>query len=75
MKNYIPVIILGVLFTVLTGTGLAENVKTSDSEAFRQALEQDEFTVQEGELGYFDLIKLLEEGALPSAYGNNPTTK
>jgi hypothetical protein len=75
MKYYIPVIILGVLFTVLTGTGLAENVKTYDSEAFRQALEQDEFTVQEGELGYFDLIKLLEEGALPSAYGNNPTTK
>jgi hypothetical protein len=26
-------------------------------------------------LGYFDLIKLLEEGVLPSAYGNNPTTK
>ena len=49
--------------------------ETYDAEAFQQALEQDGFTVQEGELGYFDLIKLLEEGVLPSAYGNNPTTK
>lgn len=69
------VIILGVLFTSLTGIALAENVKTYDAEAFRQALEQNGFTVQKGELGYFDLIKLLEKGILPSAYGNNPTTK
>lgn len=74
MKNYMLLILLGVLFTVLTGTGLAAN-ETYDAESFRQALEQDGFTVQDGELGYFDLIKLLEEGALPSAYGNNPTTK
>ena len=26
-------------------------------------------------MGYFDLIGLLEKGILPSAYGNNPTTK
>lgn len=79
MKNYIMVIIIGVLFTSLTGTALAENVETNmetyDAEAFRQALEQEGFTVQEGELGYFDLIGMLEKGILPSAYGNNPTTK
>lgn len=55
MKNYILVTLLAVLFTMLTGTALAENVKTYDAEAFRQALEQDGFAVQEGELGYFDL--------------------
>jgi hypothetical protein len=74
MKNYIPVIILCFLFTVLTGTSLAQN-ETSSVGVFQQALEQDGFTVKEGELGYFDLIGLLEKGVLPSAYGNNPTTK
>ncbi len=44
-------------------------------ETFRRALEQDGFTVQEGDIGYFNLIKLYEEGVLPSAYGNNPATK
>ncbi|AKB81121.1 hypothetical protein MSBR3_0543 [Methanosarcina barkeri 3] len=75
MKNYILVIILGVLFMSLTEIALAEDAKTYDAEAFRQALEQDGFTVKEGELGYFDLIGLLEKGIIPSAYGNNPTTK
>ncbi len=74
MKKYVQVILLGFLFTVLTGTCLAQN-ETEEAEAFQEALEQDGFTVQEGELAYFDLIRLLEEGALPSAYGNNPTTK
>ncbi|AKB71156.1 hypothetical protein [Methanosarcina mazei] len=80
MKRYMPLILLGFLFTVLIGTALAQdmeanNKQANDTEAFQQALEQDGFTVQEGELAYFDLLKLLEEGALPSAYGNNPTTK
>lgn len=79
MKNYILFVVLGVLLTTLIGTALAENVETNaetyDAGAFRQALEQDGFTVKEGELGYFDLIGLLEKGVLPSAYGNNPTTK
>jgi hypothetical protein len=75
MKNYILIITLCILFTSLTGIALAENVKTCDADAFRQALEKDGFTVQKGELGYFDLTKLLEKGILPSAYGNNPTTK
>ncbi|MCQ1536686.1 hypothetical protein FTO70_13615 [Methanosarcina sp. KYL-1] len=74
MKKYVQVILLGVLFTVLTGTGLSQN-ETEETKAFQEALEQDGFTVQEGELAYFDLLRLLEEGALPSAYGNNPTTK
>ena len=80
MKNYLAVILLAVLFTMLTGIALAQNVEindteANDTEAFQQALEQDGFTVQEGDLAYFDLLKLLEAGVLPSAYGNNPTTK
>jgi hypothetical protein len=74
MKKYIMIIILGVLFIMLTGITLAAN-ETYDAGAFQQALEQEGFTVKEGELGYFDLIGLLEKGVLPSAYGNNPTTK
>jgi hypothetical protein len=74
MKKYIMAIILGISFVLLTGAALAAN-ETYDARAFQQALEQDGFTVQEGELAYFDLIRLLEEGVLPSAYGNNPSTK
>ena len=68
-------ILLLALFTIFIGTGLAVNVDIGDVEKFKQALEQDGFTVQEGELGYFDFIKLYNMGVLPSAYGNNPTTK
>ncbi|MFY9199532.1 MAG: hypothetical protein WAO81_01480 [Methanosarcina flavescens] len=75
MKNHILIILLGVLFTLSMGTALAQDMEANDTEAFQQALEQDGFTVQEGELAYFDLLRLLEEGVLPSAYGNNPTTK
>ncbi|KKH45260.1 hypothetical protein EO93_11385 [Methanosarcina sp. 1.H.A.2.2] len=74
MKKYIMAIILGIAFILLTGTGLAAN-ETYDAGDFQQALEKDGFTVQEGELGYFDFLRLYEEGVLPSAYGNNPTTK
>jgi hypothetical protein len=72
MKTYI---MLAVLFAMLIGTGLAQNVKTGDVEAFQQALEKDGFTVQQGGLGYFDFMKLYNMGVLPSAYGNNPATK
>ncbi|MDQ1251044.1 MAG: hypothetical protein QG646_113 [Euryarchaeota archaeon] len=85
MKNCLVVILLACLLTILTGTALAQDMETNDTEAnateandteaFQQALEQDGFIVQEGELAYFDLLRLLEEGVLPSAYGNNPTTK
>jgi hypothetical protein len=71
MKMYI----LLVLFAISIGTGLAVNVDIGDVEAFKQALEQDGFTVQQGELGCFDLIKLYNEGFLPSTYGNNPATR
>jgi hypothetical protein len=50
---------LGFLFTILTGIGLAENVETGDVEAFKLALEQDGFIVQEGDLGYLDLINYM----------------
>ncbi len=72
MKVYI---ILAVLFATLIGTGLAQNATTGDVNVFKQALEKDGFTVQEGELGYFDFIKLYNMGILPSAYGNNPSTR
>jgi hypothetical protein len=41
MKVYI---ILAILFAMLIGTSLAQNVGTGNVEAFRQALEQDGFT-------------------------------
>lgn len=68
-------IILAVLLAMLTGTSLAQNVETGDVETFKQALEQDGFTVQQGGIGYFDLIKLYDLGLIPSAYAGNPTTK
>ena len=63
------------LFAMLIGTGTAENVKTGNVMAFKQALEKDGFAVQQGFIAYLDLIRLYEEGALPCAYGNNPSTK
>ena len=68
-------IMLGFLFVILIGVGLAQNAETGDVKAFQQALEKDGFTVQEGKLGYSDLIKLYDIGVLPSVYGNNPATK
>ena len=70
-----PYIFLIFAFAMLIVTGIAENVDIGDVEAFQQALEQDGFTVQEGRIGHLDLIKLCKLGVLPSAYGNNPTTK
>jgi hypothetical protein len=72
MKIYI---ILAILFAMIIGTGLAQNTATGDVKAFEQALEKDGFTVREGGLGYFDFMKLYDMGIMPSAYGNNPSTK
>ena len=68
-------ILLLVLFTIFIGTGLAVNVDIGDVEKFKQSLEEDGFTVQEGTIGFLDLIKLYDRGVLPCAYGNNPSTK
>ncbi len=68
-------IIMAVLFAVLIGPGLAQNMTTGDVKAFQQALEKDGFTVQQGRIAFFDLIKVYDVGVLPSAYGNNPSTK
>jgi hypothetical protein len=72
MRAYIFLIFA---FAMLIGTGLADNEETGDVEAFKQALEQEGFTVQQGGLGHFDFIKLYDMGILPSAYGNNPATR
>jgi len=72
MRTYI---LFSVLFAISIGTGLAENVDIGDVEAFKQALENEGFTVQDGQVGFFDFLKLYDVGVLPSAYGNNPTTK
>lgn len=72
MKVYI---ILAVLLAMLTGTSPAQNATAGDVNTFKQVLEKDGFTVQEGGLGYFDFMKLYDMGILPSAYGNNPSTK
>jgi hypothetical protein len=68
-------LMLGLLFAILIGIGLAENVEMDKVKAFQQALEKDGFTVQQGRIGYFDLIKVYNSGVIPSAYGNNPSTK
>jgi hypothetical protein len=67
--------ILAILFATLIGTGLAQNPAIGDVNAFKQALEKDGFTVQKGELGSWDWLKLYDLGLLPSAYGGNPATK
>jgi hypothetical protein len=72
MKRYI---LLGFVLVMLVVTGLAQNTTTSDVNAFKQALEKDGFTVQQGAVGFFDLIKLYNLGVFPSAYGNNPSTR
>lgn len=72
MKSYI---LFGFILFTLIGTGLAQNTTTSDANAFKQALEKDGFTVQQGALGFFDLIKLYDLKVLPNALGNNPSTK
>src|SRR5512137_2959708 len=66
---------LGFLLVMLIEIGLAENVEIGKVEAFQQALEKDGFTVQQGGIAYLDLIKVYNLGVLPSAYGNNPSTK
>jgi hypothetical protein len=72
MKRHILIL---VLFAMLMGTGIAQNATTGDVKAFQKALEQDGFTVQQGKVAYLDIIKLYNLGFLPSAYGNNPSTK
>lgn len=67
--------LLGFVLAVLIGTGLAQNPTICDVNAFRQALEKDGFTVQQGALGFFDLIKVYDLKVLPNALGNNPSTK
>ena len=51
--------ILTILFAMIIGTGLGQNPIRGDGKAFKQALEQDGFTVQQGGLGYFDLLKYI----------------
>ena len=68
-------LLLGLIVAMLIGPALAGYEEAGDVEAFRQALEEDGFTVQEGELGFLDFIQLYEKGVLPSVYGNNPSTK
>ena len=69
---FIPLL---VLFALSIGAGFAQNANIGDVEAFKQALKQDGFTVQQGGLGSFDFIKLYDMGIVPSAYGNNPATQ
>jgi hypothetical protein len=68
-------IVCAAVLVLLIGHALAQNIEIGDVEGFQQALEKDGFTVQQGRIGYFDLIKVYNAGVIPSAYGNNPTTK
>ena len=72
MKFYI---LFGFILAVFIGTGLAQDPTLSDVNVFQQALETDGFTVQQGAVGFFDVIKLYDLGVLPNALGNNPSTR
>ena len=72
MKFYI---LFGFILAMLIGTGLAQHPTISDVNAFQQALEKDGFTVQQGSVGFFDVIKLYDLGVLHNALGNNPSTR
>jgi hypothetical protein len=72
MKHYI---LFEFVVVMLIVTGLAQNATIADVNAFQKALEKDGFTVQQGTVGFLDLIKLYDRGVLPCAYGNNPSTK
>jgi hypothetical protein len=72
MKFYI---LFGFILALLIGPGLAQDPTISDVNAFKQALEKDGFTVQQGAVGFFDVIKLYDLRVLPNALGNNPSTK
>ena len=75
MRRYIiSIFLLLVSFALSYGTVFAEDEGTGDIEAFRLALEQDGFIVQEGKFVTFDVIGLYDAGYLDSCYGNNPST-
>lgn len=64
-----------VAFLLLFGySALAEMKGTVDIGALRVALEDDGFIVQEGKLGYIDLIELYNSGLTPDCTANNPST-
>ena len=52
----------------------AEVEGTVEIEAFRVALEEDGFIVQEGKLGHIDLIELYNRGLTPDCSANNPSS-
>ncbi len=52
----------------------ADDIAAEDIRAFRSALEEDGFIVQEGILSYFDIIGLYNKGLIQSCFGNNPAT-
>jgi len=67
-------LLLLVSFALSYGTVFAEDEETGDLDAFRLALEQDGFIVQEGKFISLDIIGLYDAGLTPSCFGNNPST-
>jgi hypothetical protein len=57
-----------------TDDEMAKDNTEGDISAFRSALEEDGFIVQEGILSYFDIIGLYDKGLIQSCFGNNPAT-
>ena len=73
MKHYI---LFGFVVAMLVVTGFAQNTTTIDVTAFKQALEKDGFTVQQGATGFFDVIKLYRfpfKGKIAPRVGFEPT--
>ncbi|NQV13590.1 MAG: hypothetical protein HQ530_04810 [Parcubacteria group bacterium] len=65
-------IIIGVII-IITTLGRKPSL-TGDVDKFRQQLENNDFTVQEGKFGVLDIIKMADLGLIPSCWGNNPST-
>ena len=57
-----------------TDDEMAKDSSEGDISAFRSAMEEDGFIVQEGNLSYFDIIGLYNKGLIQSCFGNNPAT-
>ena len=55
-------------------SALAATNETVDIEAFWAALEDDGFIVQQGKLGYINLIELYNSGLTDDCTGNNPSS-
>jgi hypothetical protein len=82
-RHFIPLIaamfVIIMVLSISTGDFLTDEESANDIaggniSAFRSALEQDGFIVQDGNLSFFDVIGFYNSGLTQSCFGNNPAT-